>query len=720
MTVSRNRTLRRYVQILETFVNFGRYSLEPMGEAVLESVGHVLSDTGRRQESELADSLDLYLMAILVIRGLLTAWVLWSVPSTAFELGLPACVALGLVFVRFPRFPASASVAGALVVFRLSPLVGSLMVVRLGFEVGRAIHVSSVDVIELAQNPRLVRASALARRERDRRVFFRALAEQTREASNLAQSEAWRRSRLTDEERGAVYGPAQLGAIAENPEGLAPAADAEAQPLQGRLVGLERVTNRQPQVAIETPGDSEDWLRSAPATSVGLEAIGELPLSPPPMIRVRSRSALLEHTTGRRRPGQVVDLEAAARAACGPDGYWLSYWSSGVNLFWALVPPSGDVQSGRIDITPESPAHEALRQLRAALPILLPDETSETMRRRVESGPLGSGGDRPGERSLSVLLGQSLIPRTVSELLRNQSARGQGPTPLAISPAAELANVPWPLLIVADGPSTPGGRLHDLADWRIAPTAALLDLISSRPFCRTAPPVRIAVLDPTGVDAPSGERSTRSRALLNARTAVDSLPPGAVSLTGRWDSWAHASIRSRQLATVSNLASTLDEIDEPSTMLVAAHCDSPSAESSAASGIAMAGEVAGMDDVLSAYDLLVGRTIGGRRIRFRFPERAIVAACDSAGASSVEFGEWLSFGPAALFAGSEVVVVTQFPIPDSSSVERDLIAELERDQALSAALRSVLGRHLADWVSGSSEPPLTWCGFALLGRWEGP
>ncbi len=64
-----------------------------------------------------------------------------------------------------------------------------------------------------------------------------------------------------------------------------------------------------------------------------------------------------------------VDLEQAAAEAVGPGAWWLSFWHDGSTLTWALVPPSGDVQHGRVRGSRYVELRQALAELDQNLPI---------------------------------------------------------------------------------------------------------------------------------------------------------------------------------------------------------------------------------------------------------------------------------------------------------------------------------------------------------------
>jgi tetratricopeptide (TPR) repeat protein len=466
---------------------------------------------------------------------------------------------------------------------------------------------------------------------------------------------------------------------------------------------------------------SSATFRGLGPTSFALEAMGELPLAAPPVIRVRGVSKL-----GDRRMETldevVIDLEVAMRDVGGPGTWWLGYWASSRALFWAVVPGTGEPVSGSLPLGPDDELRAVLAELAVAVPVGLPGENGDEMVDRVEAGPLGGrpwrSAARIREAAFSRRLGRALLPDVLTAAAQARRAAGAGLLPLAISPCAELANVPWALVGV-DDPAHADTRLHDLTDWRLTPSSALMHVLSSRARPGASPPVRAAIIDPSG-RAPSEDPSVAARAgdLLGARDVVPLLPAGATVLTGQWDAAGHVSGTS-VLATYENLQVELARIGPDATLLIAAHCDNPDAERPSSSGVIIA--ASGIDDTdwLSARDLLVGRTQpSGHTKPLVLPRRLIVSACDSSGATTARFGEWLSFGPAALFAGADAVVVTQFPIRDDPAIERALLETLNGAITLAEALRSVISRHLDAWRQGRGMQPLLWSGYALLGRFE--
>jgi len=176
--------------------------------------------------------------------------------------------------------------------------------------------------------------------------------------------------------------------------------------------------------------------------AAAVAACGNLPLIAPPQLTVRGVSQLriAAGASGRR---EHIDLGWAARAAAGPNAIWFGTWVHGKDLYWALLATDGSWNG----VTPftTGPLASAMRILHDALPIARRNESRQAMSRRVSAGPFWR--DQPAEEELAESLGCELLPPPLTERLV------AGDHPLVVAVAAELAAVPWPLLVVpgADG-----------------------------------------------------------------------------------------------------------------------------------------------------------------------------------------------------------------------------------------------------------------------------
>lgn len=441
---------------------------------------------------------------------------------------------------------------------------------------------------------------------------------------------------------------------------------------------------------------AEDDRRMRSSRSVALEAIGELPLVPPPHLVVRGTSAIEALTVrdvSRERRAEV-DLAVAAHESGGPDAWWLSYWATENRLYWGLLPPNGLPASGAIRLDPGSEARAALDDLAAALPMLLPGEEpdSDAWWWRLEMSPFFGDTDRSREAELAERLGGSLLPPQLRESLCRSVQEGSRLS-LVISPCADLAHVPWCLLGLGEAAPRRDRRLHDAADWRLAPSVALLEVLRQRPAPPASHPVATAVLDPLS-DLPA------------ARDIAGILPAHVQVLGGR--TW------SDDLATVDRFSERMTEVSRASTLVIASHCTGPGDESSGG-GLALLDADTDQPYILTPAELLLGSR---DRPPPSLPSRVVLAACDSAGVAAIGTGEWLSIGPAALFAGADVVAATQFPIPDSSVVETAIVEAIPSGRTLADIVHSIVQAELDRWRAGGRSTPLEWAAFAVLGRWE--
>src|ERR1019366_3097113 len=164
-----------------------------------------------------------------------------------------------------------------------------------------------------------------------------------------------------------------------------------------------------------------------------LAAAGEKPgywgWRPPPVVQLRGRSRLARPGNP-NRPAPVA-LEDAAEGAAGQGAWWLSYWESDGWLYWSLIPPgASEIEAGRTAIGRLSALEMTLRELRGALPQLLPGESPPEADFRLAGSPLLV--DPHGELAIATSLGRELLP----EALKQASKRRPGSTrlPLAIAP----------------------------------------------------------------------------------------------------------------------------------------------------------------------------------------------------------------------------------------------------------------------------------------------
>ena len=440
------------------------------------------------------------------------------------------------------------------------------------------------------------------------------------------------------------------------------------------------------------PNNGRAWTRvAAEQHSVALLLQGELPLRPPPVIRVRGDARLLGPHAGERPV--ALDLEQMAALAAGEGAWWWGQWSSATSIYWSVVPPSGEVASGRIDCRPGSPLAKLLERLAAALPIRLPHEADSAVAQRVVRGELL---DPVAEPALAAALGAALVPELLREELCRRAQNGLERLSLAIAPAEVLARLPWSILgVPGTGDWLSGGnertaRLVELADLAIVPSAALLNLLSKRPPAPPGP-VGLAVLNPTS-DLPE---THRRRVFLPRSAAL--LDDGTAGMPG----------------TKANLRRALIELERSSTAVFGCHAKSATPRQPSTSALVLRADRE--DPGYLTAEELFAEDDGHRS--YPLPRSVVVLGCESADVSGASRGEWLTLGPALLWAGADEAIVTLYPILDDSPAESELLSLLDHGVELWTALGRWQRECLAQWQQAGEEwySPLHWGGHAVLG-----
>lgn len=437
------------------------------------------------------------------------------------------------------------------------------------------------------------------------------------------------------------------------------------------------------QQAMRQAVDGQDW-----AGLAELIEIARLQFAPQdgtahtaPFIRVRGVSRLAAARWYRAdERSTLLDLEDAASCVHGPGTWWWSTWAVDEQLYWALVPPSGEVYGGVRDVSRASPLGDALAELRHALPVPYPGEVLNSVPfvQRVEGGALC--GPLDSEADLARRLAE-LVP----DPLRDWLARAGESVGLAIAPAQLLANLPWALL----GIGRDDVRLIERARIALAPPASMLARVADRPAATSAP-LRLAVLNPGGTRSASGEELPAADELMTV------IPPGT------------SLVRADDLLTVNEFGAVLRAVPPGSSAVFACHTD-PGDGTPLSGGLKI--QPADEPEVLSAGLLFTEPE------RYPIPEQALILACESADLRHTAAGEWLVLGPALLWAGARRLVVTSYPIPDDDVVDRALMDCLLTGDNLAEVLRATQLARLAAWRDsrGFEAPPVTWAGHVALG-----
>ncbi|MEV7994968.1 CHAT domain-containing protein [Streptomyces sp. NPDC086077] len=275
----------------------------------------------------------------------------------------------------------------------------------------------------------------------------------------------------------------------------------------------------------------------------------------------------------------------------------------------------------------------------------------------------------PEEQIITRTVGDLLPPRLVEEL---SAATEADPLPLTISPARELACVPWPIAMIP-------GTEHRLVEraalrmWTSTPT----QLMRSARGARTGQPSSSPAPFLLACDNPDGT--------LRERTSESVVRSAATLLEA---------VGSPVPATKEALLQALHRIGPSAQGLFfyrghAVHDSDP-----AWAALPLAG-----DDFVSSGELFGSLDDGTPFLPM--PQRVVLSCCSSSTASSLG-GEAIGLAAGAVQSGADQVIATSVDILDSSFTEvfEDLIVEgmLERPQGDHAALlRRLQLRMLNEW-----------------------
>lgn len=426
------------------------------------------------------------------------------------------------------------------------------------------------------------------------------------------------------------------------------------------------------------------------------EGAGDIALSTPPIILVNNRARLAR--PGEQNRPAYVSLEHAAERAAGRGAWWLSYWATDGWLYWALVAPSGDTNSGRVSFSATSALRATLDDLERALPALLPGEEPGAMDFRVAKSPLLI--DPGQELLLSATLGNLLLPPPLIRAAARSRARGEERLPLAIAPAAALGYIPWSILVAGDQQSPDPDRLVDVCDWVLAPSAALI--CHAALGTRTRAPLALAVADTTD-DPGLGE-------LPGAREQADALP-GTIRVLGG-QHWSPSNP-----ATLTRLEQELRTIGPDATVMFMCHAVRGSADEPSNGGILLA--PAGQGPAAAHYDILTPQAVFAMNKRgLTMPSQVILQACDTSALKDAASGEWLTIAPAFISAGTREVVTTVYPLVDLPGVEDPVTRAALSGDSLQAAVAQLQREGLTRWTSGHhthrAHTPFTWGAYATI------
>lgn len=387
-----------------------------------------------------------------------------------------------------------------------------------------------------------------------------------------------------------------------------------------------------------------------------------------------------------------VGVRDCAAAAFGYPAHWYGLWSNEATLYWGLVRPDGTCAGGTIPFGDGSPLRAALTSLHRALPIHLSGESVPQYQERIDSSPLWTS--HQDEKVVTRLLAELLLPNELRAALASGAAGA--PVRLLIAPPPELARIPWGLLPFSVD-ATDDRRIVEVAEWLLAPPVALLHHTLARPRVR-AKGLGIVVLDPTGD-------------LRNVHGLLNETGPEPIVLTGPWN--GHTANADR-----AGLSGALRATPRDRVAFIACHCVAARPGQSLESALSLSPPACGgAAEQLSAHDLIVDDRA---RPSFPLPVEVVLSACDSAGAAAAEGGEWLSIGPAALWAGADTAIVSVFQVSDDS-VDRFLLKHAratDRTGSLAHDLWTYQRQALRGWRNDPDEheAPLYWASYAVMGN----
>ncbi|MGV9366052.1 CHAT domain-containing protein [Amycolatopsis sp. NPDC003731] len=442
--------------------------------------------------------------------------------------------------------------------------------------------------------------------------------------------------------------------------------------------------------AIRQAASRKDW-----ATLAELIETARLQLAPrededladrtkAPFVRVRgtSRMATTVWYSPQERP-VIYDLERLAAIVLGRGTWWWSTWAVGTELYWSVVPPDGEVYGGVMDVGPSSSLGQALADLRRASPSPMAKESvgSPGFEARMADSVLL--GPPSAEAELSMRLA-ALIPHPLREHLARNPL-----TDLAIAPDRVLAGVPWSTI----GTGVGEFRLLERCRLAIAPPASLLAALAGRPWHDGHRPLSLAVLNPGGRLGPP------SLDLLAASALAYALPAKVPKIVRGND------------VTLESVGALLRSLPPACSFLFAGHTH-PGADEPLGGGLLLRPPDGHRDAVvLSARDLIDHPGC------YPIPSQGLVLACDTADLAQAAAGEWLVLGTALLWAGARRLIVTGFPVLDTTGIDEALVRCLLSGDDLVDGLRAIQLEQLTQWrASGAADvSPAIWGGHIAMG-----
>lgn len=406
--------------------------------------------------------------------------------------------------------------------------------------------------------------------------------------------------------------------------------------------------------------------RGSVSSSLGtITQIGRSGVSLLSPIAVNGRSALAERQAATSR-GELVEFDVALKSIGGPDAWWWGSWAGNAKLYWAVY--SATVRACGVTI---SEVGSDLGELLLTLDSCSPASSTATYSDIVR-GPLQSSYEE--EHQLTAALGAAVIPRRLREELEDRYILGEPPLSLVVC-GSFFSMLPMPLLGV-----TMHLRLVEAAVLRFAAPAVLIDRVRRRTRKRIdSYRMAIACVDPTGELRYSREIPDGAEVILGG-PAVQSSLGGVID------------------AEVERLITELRAFDRerPGIFYYSGHAWTGFAQSDIESGLVLSGGRCLSGDILFLTDPAGGALVP-------FPQRVVLAACNSAGSRGGGSGEWFGISAAVLWAGSDQVVATNWNVwdcPFTGSFDLELVEKIRHAVDSAEALRLQQVEALGHWRSG--------------------
>jgi hypothetical protein len=376
------------------------------------------------------------------------------------------------------------------------------------------------------------------------------------------------------------------------------------------------------------------------------------------------------HVVGGRKS---VALESCLARAYNGDALWWSTWHERGLIFWTISRRTGPTDGGYIDLTADPALRDALTVCCEGNRLLVPwpgGGSSQDLEQALRVC------DSAEELALTGLLARLLPPQVRHKLEKGQAAAAA--SRLLISPAPELAGVPWPILPVAGSPELPV-RMIERYELQFVPSlATIADVVQAGdyPEAKRVPYVMSCdYLTPDTFPAP---------------------PRAAAVRFGTAQQRAgHPDI---SLATPEAVASFLRSLEPglPGLITFRTHFSSIAGDPTA-SGFELSGGTLEAGWLLPR-DLRAGRTV------LALTSRVLLSCCSTSAAQERYGGESLGLVAACLYSGARMIVATSVNILQTSftnELDELLIEMMLASHSHVRGLHVLQSQMLRDWRSSN-------------------